>query len=80
MTEEERLELYKKLTPKEKFWIKQMELMIKFIYAAMFFSLGIVVTLYYIKYNIDTEKIFNTKHWNCMQELEEDVEQSQRNS
>lgn len=44
------------------------------IYTLMIFSLGILATLYYIDYKIAREGVFYAKDWNCMQELEEDVE------
>ena len=74
MTEEEKLELYKKLTKREKIWLRQMEWIVKLVYILVFFTLGAASILYYINYKVETEGIFYSKNWNCMQELEEDVE------
>lgn len=44
------------------------------VYTILIFCLGVLITLYYIDYKIAREGVFYAKDWNCMMELEEDME------
>lgn len=74
LSEEEKLEIYKKLTRAEKNWVRNMEIVIQCLYYIVAIAVGVIAMLLYINFEVNSgDGSFETKTFICAKNLE-DVE------
>ena len=72
LNEEEKLEIYKKLTRTEKNWVRSLEITIQCLYYAIAIAVGVIGMLLYINFEVTSgDGAFETKSFICAKNLED---------